>query len=161
MPIRFRCTYCGQLLSIATRKARSTVDCPKCRQPNIVPAAEDATVRRGAGEVVRALESERFDEWLGLARTTAAERGEPATVVARATVTEEPPAAASDSESAIDENWRGDPESLPDPRDDAPDGSAGGISRSALLMSGIAVLFLVIAFGLGFLLGRLTAFPAG
>lgn len=37
MPIRFRCQHCGQLMSIATRKAGCDVPCPRCRQPTRVP----------------------------------------------------------------------------------------------------------------------------
>lgn len=41
MPLRFLCPACHQLLSIATRKAGSEVDCPKCRSTIIVPASQD------------------------------------------------------------------------------------------------------------------------
>ena len=37
MPIQFRCTYCNQLLSIATRKAGAVVNCPTCDARIIVP----------------------------------------------------------------------------------------------------------------------------
>jgi len=41
MPIRFRCAYCSQLLSIATRKAGTVVRCPTCAGQVIVPGLED------------------------------------------------------------------------------------------------------------------------
>jgi hypothetical protein len=37
MPIRFRCAYCNQLMSIARRKAGSVVGCPTCGGQVIVP----------------------------------------------------------------------------------------------------------------------------
>jgi hypothetical protein len=39
MPIRFRCTACGGVLSIARRKAGSNVLCPKCAVTLVVPGA--------------------------------------------------------------------------------------------------------------------------
>jgi hypothetical protein len=41
MPIRFRCGHCSQLMGIARRKAGTTVYCPACRSPVIVPLPED------------------------------------------------------------------------------------------------------------------------
>lgn len=40
MPIRYYCSSCRQLLSIATRKAGQAVDCPQCGAPTIVPLAD-------------------------------------------------------------------------------------------------------------------------
>jgi hypothetical protein len=37
MPIRFRCTYCNQLMGIARRKAGTVVRCPSCTSQVIVP----------------------------------------------------------------------------------------------------------------------------
>ena len=41
MPVRFLCPACHQLLSIASRKVGSEVDCPKCRSIIIVPDPRD------------------------------------------------------------------------------------------------------------------------
>jgi hypothetical protein len=41
MPVRFLCPACHQLLSIASRKVGSEVDCPKCRSTIIVPDPHD------------------------------------------------------------------------------------------------------------------------
>jgi hypothetical protein len=49
MPIRFRCSYCNQLMGIARRKAGSTVRCPTCHADLVVPAAEDEPVSPPAG----------------------------------------------------------------------------------------------------------------
>ncbi len=40
MPVRFRCVYCNKLLSIATRKAGTVINCPTCEKPLIVPTPE-------------------------------------------------------------------------------------------------------------------------
>ena len=42
MPIRFRCSHCGQLHSISHRMAGTTVACPMCRKDTVVPAAQEA-----------------------------------------------------------------------------------------------------------------------
>ena len=42
MPIRFYCQRCHQLLGIASRKAGSEIQCPKCGWSQIVPAQEAA-----------------------------------------------------------------------------------------------------------------------
>jgi len=46
MPIIFRCEHCNQKLSIASRKAGDTVDCPSCRNPLLVPLASDEAVAK-------------------------------------------------------------------------------------------------------------------
>ena len=40
MAIRYRCSNCNQLLSIATRMAGKTVTCPACKNPTQVPVPE-------------------------------------------------------------------------------------------------------------------------
>lgn len=37
MPIRFRCAYCKQLMSIGSRKKGTVVRCPKCSGQTVVP----------------------------------------------------------------------------------------------------------------------------
>jgi hypothetical protein len=37
MPIRFRCGRCNQLMGIARRKAGTTIQCPTCHSPVVVP----------------------------------------------------------------------------------------------------------------------------
>ncbi len=44
MPIRFPCQRCEQLLGIASRKAGSEIDCPKCGLTQTVPSPEAAAV---------------------------------------------------------------------------------------------------------------------
>jgi DNA-directed RNA polymerase subunit RPC12/RpoP len=43
MPIRFLCTRCHQLLGIASRKAGSEIQCPKCGWSQLVPSQEAAS----------------------------------------------------------------------------------------------------------------------
>jgi len=42
MPIKFRCTKCGKLLGIASRKAGTEVNCPICEQKLVVPSPDEA-----------------------------------------------------------------------------------------------------------------------
>ena len=42
MAIRFTCKRCNHLLGIATRKAGTEIECPKCGLPQIVPSEEAA-----------------------------------------------------------------------------------------------------------------------
>ena len=39
MPVQFVCTHCHRRLSVGHRKAGTTVACPKCGQPNVVPGS--------------------------------------------------------------------------------------------------------------------------
>lgn len=41
MPIRFRCAFCNQLMAISRRKAGKVVRCPKCAGDIIVPGTDD------------------------------------------------------------------------------------------------------------------------
>jgi phage FluMu protein Com len=50
MPIRFRCVYCNQLLSIARRKAGAIVRCTKCEGQIIVPDANPAATELAGDE---------------------------------------------------------------------------------------------------------------
>ncbi len=42
MAVRFRCQRCHQILGIASRKAGSRIECPKCGLPQVVPSEEAA-----------------------------------------------------------------------------------------------------------------------
>ena len=41
MPIRFACPHCHQRLSVSTRKAGTTAECPRCRASVTIPRAAD------------------------------------------------------------------------------------------------------------------------
>ena len=57
MPIRFRCTSCNTLLSIAKRKAGRAVDCPKCKQKLTVP-------KPGERPETSTFEDDEFEDYL-------------------------------------------------------------------------------------------------
>src|SRR5687768_9901740 len=38
MPIRFACPHCQQKLSVSSRKAGTTADCPRCKRSIAIPA---------------------------------------------------------------------------------------------------------------------------
>jgi len=56
MAIRFHCKGCGQLLSIASRKAGTEIECPKCGLAQTVPSEEIA------GAALAMSESDRAEE---------------------------------------------------------------------------------------------------
>ena len=58
MPIQFRCSKCSQMLSIASRKAGRTVDCPTCGEQLTVPVVT-TTIRKAADESILAEALER------------------------------------------------------------------------------------------------------
>jgi phage FluMu protein Com len=158
MPIRFRCVYCGQLLSIATRKSGSKAECPKCSHPNVVPAPEQEPTR-STMKVSRAFESQQFDEWIG--RSLVAERAESVSVgTADAAdsdsgVVEAP--ASSESSSAVVEPWRSELERLPAEQGEGGDDEPTLSRRRTLLVVIAAVLLILTAFGLGVLVGAIWA----
>ena len=47
MPIRFRCSYCNQLLGIARRKSGTSVRCPTCAGQVLVPDQDEAATVPG------------------------------------------------------------------------------------------------------------------
>jgi phage FluMu protein Com len=47
MPIRFRCSYCNQLLGISRRKAGTSVRCPTCAGQVPVPSKDEAATVPG------------------------------------------------------------------------------------------------------------------
>src|SRR5882757_1910476 len=47
MPIRFRCSYCNQLLGISRRKAGTSVRCPTCAGQVPVPSTDEAATVPG------------------------------------------------------------------------------------------------------------------
>jgi len=115
MPIQFRCNYCNQLLSIATRKAGAVVNCPTCDARIIVPRrSEPAKVPQPAGaEAVKAkegapkanqsplLEQEDFEILLKVPEPVH-DRPEPVPAPALAK-TEKPPSSSSSSDASSGE----------------------------------------------------------
>lgn len=170
MPIRFRCVYCGQLLSIATRKVGSTVDCPKCSHPNVVPEKDQTATEekkaRSESKVGKAFESKKFDRWLG--RDVPPDEGSDypeasggsgsGDVEAISDVLEAHPS-GSESESAVEEPWRREPEGLPASRSSESSEVVAFGAGAAVPLAILVVFLLLVAFGLGVLVGR-YAWPA-
>ena len=51
MAVRFRCKRCHQMLGIASRKAGSRIECPKCGLPQVVPGEEAAAAAMAMDEL--------------------------------------------------------------------------------------------------------------
>lgn len=62
MPIRFSCPHCTQKLSVSTRKAGKSANCPRCKKELIVPAAEPAAVSPESGSTATVEEGENEDD---------------------------------------------------------------------------------------------------
>ena len=64
MPIRFYCQRCRQLLSIATRKSGTEIECPKCGLPQQVPSEEAAQAAMAMLQGTQAAEADAPEsEW--------------------------------------------------------------------------------------------------
>jgi hypothetical protein len=50
MPIRFRCSFCNQLMGISRRKSGTVVRCPVCASPVTVPAEAGEDEGKGLEE---------------------------------------------------------------------------------------------------------------
>lgn len=165
MPIRFRCVYCGQLLAIATRKIGSAVDCPKCSHPNVVPEKDQADKEekkaRSADKIGKTFESKKFDQWLGRDAPPDEESDDriehvgsgSADIEAAPDLTEARPS-GSESESAVEEPWRREPEGLPASRSQESSEVVAIGAGAAVPLAILVVVLLLVAFGLGLLVGR-------
>lgn len=58
MPIRFSCPNCRQKLSVSSRKAGSTADCPRCKSSLTIPNIPESPPTREAGPVVTSAPSQ-------------------------------------------------------------------------------------------------------
>jgi hypothetical protein len=150
------------------------VDCPKCSHPNTVPgksreskSATSASSGRPAAKVSRAFESKKFDQWIGRSEKEADDEGKDQDFVIRdedsgSNVIESVEAGGSESASAVEEPWRQEPEGLPTPRAsdlDEEDDDAAPSGPATIPLAVGAVVLLLVAFGIGILVGR-YAFPA-
>lgn len=57
MSIRFRCQRCNQLLGIASRKAGTEIECPKCGESQTVPSEEAAAVALAMSHFARQVDT--------------------------------------------------------------------------------------------------------
>ena len=148
MPIRFRCSMCSGMLSIARRKAGTEVECPKCGYEVTVPeedvgpepkpatvASPRSTVPHGPAQTQPTprpvadrplFEHSDFDQLLDAKVKAAA--------------------------SAVPDKARAEPQSPPPEVATAEDGVH--VSRGTLVILGIvAIILIALAFGVGFLVG--------
>jgi DNA-directed RNA polymerase subunit RPC12/RpoP len=63
MPVRFRCTECRALLSIASRKAGATVQCPRCRTAVTVPGSVESATSAESTDFGLDVESPTDKDW--------------------------------------------------------------------------------------------------
>jgi hypothetical protein len=163
MPIRFRCAYCNQLLGIARRKAGTVVRCPTCAGQVVVPSIDsDETEAPGVSEEPLVFERSDFDDLLnpGTAAIPTAEKKQSAVAAQEVPVAlppTEPPAGAwgTHAEPAFDvERIRPSPLSSSAAASTAMD-SIVLSRRKARLLAILAGVALMVAFGLGWLLGYL------
>src|SRR5262245_56890315 len=60
MPIRFACPHCRQKLTVSSRKAGTTADCPRCKWQLTIPAAAAVVSVPAAGPAMA--ESQAADD---------------------------------------------------------------------------------------------------
>jgi hypothetical protein len=118
--------------------------------------------------VSRAFESRKFDEWIGRSdKEVEEEPKEKAFEIPEedsgSNVYEAMESGGSESASAVEEPWRRDPEGLPAPRtddfDEDEENDTDSTRSNTIPMAAGAVALLLVAFGIGILVGR-YAFPA-
>ena len=141
MPIRFQCQACGQLLSIATRKAGTRVECPKCGSEVTVPGGEPAPVPRSRAQPAVATQARPAAVSREVADPPLFERSdfdrllEPDVRRAAEAAKREPPSVAAVVESPAT-------------------GDGIYVSRGALVVVGfLTAVLVVLAFVVGFLVG--------
>jgi DNA-directed RNA polymerase subunit RPC12/RpoP len=150
MPVRFRCSYCNQLLGISRRKIGTAIKCPTCQGQVIVPPRDaDDRPRERIEQIPMdppgSASTERNFEGLELDLMFAPPSGSAAPVPARL-----PTAAA---ESALpDLDIEVDVERLPV----LPAPQAGFVLTPIrlILLTAATILALALAFGGGLLVGK-------
>jgi DNA-directed RNA polymerase subunit RPC12/RpoP len=165
MPIRFRCSYCNQLLGISRRKSGTSVRCPTCAGQVLVPDQDEAATvpgREDANPFV--FDRNDFDGLLQgeiaapVAQEAAVANGNDPRVVPSVNA----PAGAwgTHAEPSYRERLE---VAKPAPQNGQFVKSSAGVylSRNQLVIAGIvAAVALVVAFGLGLAVGMLLATPA-
>jgi hypothetical protein len=151
MPIRFRCSYCNQLMGISRRKAGATVRCPSCDGEIVVPPAEaEQTERAGGGPAPFVFDRPDFDLGLKEAAPAAAPRPSPAVPGKVPAAPRETPAADPPADLAIDvERVEGEPARPP-----APPRGIFLTPTLATLLCVAVIIALALAFAAGLLVGR-------
>jgi hypothetical protein len=155
MPIRFRCAYCNQLLSIATRKAGTVVKCPTCAGQVVVPSIESlAGVQSGDSFVM-----ERGD-LPQVVEPDSAERSDGGTPQSGMAVA--PPGSwGTHAEPPYDlEKLRPSPVVI-HPKPGGPHGGVVLTRRQLVVGAFVAFVLLILVFGAGLLLGHYSVGASG
>jgi hypothetical protein len=165
MPIRFRCPQCNQLLGIARRKAGSTVNCPNCATPVLVPDTDQMPQLPDAEAAAQApaappeqpqalFERDDFDALLRATSGGAAEpRGHNSSVHAPTSR----PAAPEPAPAPLPDPFRAEPVGSVRPARKGTGPPDGGVVLSptrATVLTVVVILLLAIAFGGGLIVGR-------
>jgi DNA-directed RNA polymerase subunit RPC12/RpoP len=165
MPIRFRCSYCNQLLGISRRKSGSSVRCPTCAGQVLVPDRDEpASVPGREDPNPFVFDRNDFDGLL---------QGEIAVPIAQeAAVANGDDLRAGPAVNAPAGAWGTHAEpSYRERSDSAKPALQNGqiaksvtglyLSRNQLVISGIvAAVAIVLAFGLGLVVGIMLGTPA-
>jgi hypothetical protein len=164
MPIRFRCSYCSQLLGISRRKTGTSVRCPTCAGQVLVPDQDDASTVLGK-EDPNPFVFDRNDFDGLLQGEIAAPIAEP--VVANgveahaAPIAPAPPGAwGTHAEPSYLERSSSTKPALQNEQIVRP--TAGlYLSRNQLILAGVlAGMAIVLAFGIGLAMGLMLGTPA-
>jgi hypothetical protein len=75
MPIRFACPHCRQKLSVSSRKAGQTADCPRCKRTLEIPSPSEPTAPVAAAVAVAPAEADAVPETEAIAQAADAEAG--------------------------------------------------------------------------------------
>ena len=145
MPVKFRCSACGQLLGIARRKIGQTISCPRCHHPLTVPT-EDQTDRPPPAPGAPLLEDKEFDKWIGKANAPPKGAGRQGA----SGLTESEPASPDDVDYDLDDDEEDSVHVIADLGRRPQHG--GGPNPTVL--AALAVCLLLTTFILGILVGR-------
>lgn len=138
MAIRFHCPRCNQLLGIASRKAGTEIECPKCRLPQTVPSEEAAAAAMAMTSNGQGVEDMLEDDW------SIDYDDQPAAILG-------PPRHAFEDESLHA------PPPAPPPSEDGRPMPTGMIlfrRRTVYLQAVLFLAFAAGAFAVGYLIGR-------
>jgi phage FluMu protein Com len=145
MPIRFRCKRCNQWLAIASRKAGSEIQCPKCGWSQVVPNQEAASAAMAMDQFAKNHETAENGSSLTVYDDQPAPIEIPQPAQQQKTAASTPASATADLSAAEGQLALGKP---------VPRGMIL-YPRSTLYVQGALLLILfAVGFGSGYLIGR-------
>lgn len=143
MAIRFACQRCGKLLGIASRKAGSEIDCPRCGFRQVVPTEEAAAAALALGH------STPTREVVEDASDVMVYDDQPAVVE-----TPRRPLPEASSRKVPSDFRRAASEDAPEAGDPVPRGMILFRRRTLYVQAVLFVLLAAVAFGSGYFMGR-------